>query len=51
MKATVNQMDSQGHVPAEAYFKNFQDASKVAQLNSDFVRAQDRRLDHQVKMT
>ena len=31
MKATVNMMDSQGHVPAHAYFKNFQsvDASRV----------------------
>ena len=48
MKATVNLMDSQGHVPAETYFKNFQtvDAPRVAQVNADFVRAHDRLLDH-----
>jgi hypothetical protein len=52
MKATVNMMDSQGHVPAETYFKNFNnvDASRVAQVNSQFVKAQDRMLDHHVKM-
>ena len=39
-------------MPAEAYFKNFQsvDASKIAQMNAEFVRAQDRRLDQQVKL-
>jgi hypothetical protein len=51
MKATVNQMDSQGHIPPDAYFKNFNiDTKNIQQHNYHYLQSMDHRLDQSLKL-